>query len=85
MLGGFGGFICPSISPSVAGWPPSSGSAVLDSAARAITVIDTSNATAGTITQMYSYQIVPEPGTALLMGAGLAFFGFVSRSRGAGR
>jgi hypothetical protein len=44
---------------------------VIDSGAQTITVIDNSNAAAGTITQFYSYTIVPEPSTGLLLLSGL--------------
>jgi hypothetical protein len=85
-LGGFGGLVCGSTPPTVAGWPPASGgspsSAVIDTLAQTITVIDTSaDGTAGTITQSYSYSIVPEPGTAWLVGAGLVGFGTIGRRR----
>ena len=85
-LGGLGGFVCPGVLPTVAGWPPADGgtpsSAVIDTLAQTITVIDTSaDGTAGTITQNYSYSIVPEPGTALLLGGGLVGFGVLGKRR----
>jgi hypothetical protein len=82
VLGGLGSFICPTVGPApdyvgpILGWPPADGaellsSAVIDSGAQTITVIDNSNAAAGTITQFYSYTIVPEPSTGLLLLSGL--------------
>ena len=75
-LGGFGNFICGAASTTVAGWPPPDGatvpsSAVLNTDFQTITIIDNSDANAGRITSVYSYSIVPEPGTALLLGGGL--------------
>jgi hypothetical protein len=86
VLGGIGGLVCGATPTTVAGWPPASGgtpsSAVIDTFAQTITVIDTSaDATAGVITQNYSYSIVPEPGTALLLGGGLVGFGVLGRRR----
>jgi hypothetical protein len=75
VLGGLGSFVCPGVDPNVAGWPPDPnpllGSAVLDPILQRITVIDNSDANAGEITTVYGYTVVPEPGTALLMGGGL--------------
>jgi len=78
VLGGIGGFICPSVPPNVSGWPPAGGasSAVLNELLPThgtITVIDASGQAAGNgvTTQVFSYTIVPEPGTALLTGGGL--------------
>ena len=84
VLGGIGGFVCPSVSPVILGWPPADGaslasSAVIDEFAQTITVIDNSNSLAGTITQVYSYTLVPEPGTALLLAAGLVGFSTIRR------
>ena len=75
-LGGFGSIVCELASPTVAGWPPVDGasalsSAVLDTVFQQIIVVDNSDANAGQITSLYSYSIVPEPGTALLLGGGL--------------
>jgi hypothetical protein len=72
-VGGIGSTVCGSTPTTVAGWPPpfAASSAVIDQLAQTITVIDASNSTAGTITSIYSYTIVPEPGTALLLGGGL--------------
>ena len=87
VLGGLGGFICPGINaaPTIGGWSgsdPSLGqSASIDTLAQTITVIDTSDPNAGTITQSFSYTIVPEPGTALLLAGGLIGIGMVGRKR----
>jgi hypothetical protein len=73
-LGGFGGFICPEVSPTVLGWPtagPALSSAILDPTLQKITVRDNSDPNAGTVTTVYGYTVVPEPGTALLLGGGL--------------
>ncbi|MDJ0848419.1 MAG: PEP-CTERM sorting domain-containing protein [Myxococcota bacterium] len=85
VLGGLGGFVCRTVQPDVPGWPPRDGpslmsSAVLDAALQTITVIDNSSPAAGTVTQVYSYTFVPEPGTALLLAGGLV--GLVLRRRG---
>ncbi len=87
-LGGFGSFICPTVPPNIAGWPPADrasalSSAVLDETLQTITVIDNSSAAAGTVTQFYSYTIVPEPGTVLLLAGGLVGLG-LGRRRGRG-
>jgi hypothetical protein len=82
-----GGFVCDAIPPGgVAGWPPADGtllpsSAVLDQLLQTITVIDNSNATAGTVTTSYSYTFAPEPSTGLLTALGLVGFSVVSRRR----
>jgi hypothetical protein len=73
ILGGLGSFICPGVSTTVAGWPPAGllSSAVLDPILQTITVRDNSDANAGDVTTVYGYTVVPEPGTALLLGGGL--------------
>jgi hypothetical protein len=86
VLGGIGGFVCPGVAPTIPGWPPANGttllsSAVLNQLAQTITVIDNSNANAGTVTQYFSYSIVPEPGTGLLVASGVFAFGLYSRRR----
>ena len=58
-------------------------SAIIDELAQTITVIDNSSEPAGTITQYYSYTIVPEPGTAVLMGGGLIAMALRRRERSA--
>lgn len=77
VLGGIGAFVCPTVSTTIGGWPPVNGpslvsSAIIDTGLQTITIIDNSLPAGGTITQSYSYTIVPEPSTALLLGAGLA-------------
>jgi hypothetical protein len=92
---GSGAYSCPYVPetctvgpPANTGWPPADGgspsSAVIDTGLQTITVIDNSNdAYTGTVTQLYSYTIVPtpEPGTATLVGGGLVVFGLISRRR----
>ncbi|MDH3228066.1 MAG: PEP-CTERM sorting domain-containing protein [Thermoleophilia bacterium] len=90
---GSGAYSCPyppaacDVGPPVnAGWPPADGgspsSAVIDIGLQTITVIDNSDdAFTGTVTQFYSYTIVPEPGTAWLVSGGLFAFGRISRRR----
>ena len=85
-LGGFGNLVCELASPTVAGWPPADGasalsSAVLDPIFQNIKVIDNSDANAGQITSLYGYTVVPEPGTALLMGGGLMVMAIKGRRR----
>lgn len=70
--------------PANTGWAPADGgspsSAVIDTLLQTITVIDTSaDATTGTVTQFYSYTLVPEPGTTLLVGSGLVVLGLIRR------
>jgi len=84
VLGGIGSFVCPTIAPTVPGWPPADGSlllssAVIDTLAQTIVITDnSSDAVAGTITQFYSYT-VPEPTSGLLLLAGLGLM--VARQR----
>jgi hypothetical protein len=85
IVGGIGELVCPTVSPTIASWPPPDGdldsSAVIDPVARTITVIDNSIAAAGTITQFYSYT-VPEPGGAAGPALGVAVLTWLSRGRG---
>lgn len=86
VLGGLGGFVCPTVLPTVAGWPPADGasltsSAVIDLGLRKLVVTDNSNAAGGTITQFYAWSVVPEPNTALLLGSSLAGLGMLNRRR----
>ena len=90
---GSGAYACPyplaacNVGPPVnTGWPPVDGgspsSAVIDLGLQTITVIDASDtASTGTVTYFYSYTVVPEPGTALLVGGGLAAYGMIMRRR----
>jgi hypothetical protein len=83
--GGFGALVCQNSPMGVGGWsgadPAVAPSARLtgDSLGGTIVVTDSTNAAAGTVTQFYSYSIVPEPGTGSLLALGLAGFGFVRR------
>jgi hypothetical protein len=85
VLGGIGSFVCPTVSPTIAGWPPADGpellsSAVIDEILQTITIIDNSSPVAGTVTQFYSYTIVPEPSTAFLLLGGLALMARARRA-----
>jgi hypothetical protein len=59
IVGGIGELVCPSVAPTVLGWPPQSGdlpsSAVINPGAETITVVDNSVSAAGTISQFFSY------------------------------
>jgi hypothetical protein len=82
-----GSLVCSATPPTVLGWPPAAGatllsSAVIDAVAQTITVVDSSaESTAGQITSLYSYTIIPEPGTALLLGGGLLGIWAAGRKR----
>lgn len=76
--GGLGALVCGATPPTVAGWPPAGGTAVLDTNAQTIVVV-TIDPNAGTITQTLSYSVVPEPGTLALLGVGL--FGICATGR----
>jgi hypothetical protein len=53
---------------------------VSDTFLQTITIVDNSNdGYTGTVAQFFSYAIVPEPGTALLVGGGLFAFDLISR------
>lgn len=85
ILGGLGAFVCPTIAPLVGNWPPADGSlllssAVIDLLAQTIVITDNSSDNiAGTITSFYSWGIVPEPGTGILVGTALFGLGFNGR------
>lgn len=84
VLGGLGSFVCPSVPPTVGGWPPAGvgSTAILNQILQTIVVTDLSAVgTAGTVTQYYSYTIVPEPSTGLLVASGVFAFGLYSRRR----
>jgi hypothetical protein len=81
--GGLGGLICPGIPGAVAPWPPT-GAAGLFGAAGAmidltdgigfdgtITVNSANDPNGGQVQSIYTYSLVPEPGTMLLLGMGL--------------
>jgi hypothetical protein len=54
----------------------------VDTGSRTITVVDNSDdASTGTVTQFFSYTIVPEPGTAPLVGADLMVLASIGRRR----
>lgn len=72
--------------PAVTGWAPADGtspsSAVIDTFLQTITVVDNSDdVSTGTVTYSYSYTIVPEPSTALLLAGGLLTLGALGRRR----
>ncbi len=76
---------CDVAPPVNTGWPPANGgspsSTVIDTLLQTIVVVDNSDDVfTGTVTQFYSYTIVPEPGTALLVVGGLVVLG-VKRTR----
>ena len=79
--------VCTITPTTVQGWPPPDGptllsSAVIDAVAQTITVVDSSaEGSAGQITSLYSYTIIPEPGTALLLGGGLVGIWVAGRKR----
>jgi hypothetical protein len=79
-----GPLVCGAVPPTVADWPPADGASLLSSALinpalQTITVVDNSNATAGTVTTFYSYTLVPEPGSAMLAGLGFAGLAIMRR------
>jgi hypothetical protein len=86
----WGGLICGSAPSTVAPWPPTGGvpgdpfgvaGAVIDINANTITVTEPFDALAGQIQLVYDYTVIPEPGTLLLLGGGLAGIGVVGRKR----
>ena len=87
---GIGETLCGSVPPTIEGWPPPDGeallsSAVIDTEAQTIVVIDNSVALAGTITSSYSYTVVPEPEAGLLGMAGLITLAALVARRSPGR
>jgi hypothetical protein len=86
VLGGIGSLVCPDVPDGIDGWPPADGtallsSAVIDTEEQTITVINNSVAIAGTITQDYSYEIVPEPSSSLLMSGSIVCLCAIARRR----
>ncbi len=78
--GGLGGLVCAGVAPLVAAWPPTGASgptlgapgATIDIVAKTITVVEPYDTNGGQIQTVYSYAFTaPEPGTAVLLGAGL--------------
>jgi len=59
-------------------------SAVIDLLAQTIVITDnSSDSLAGTITQYFSYGVIPEPGTGILVGSALLGLGLNGRRRSA--
>jgi hypothetical protein len=77
---------CNLAPPPNTGWAPADGgspsSAVIDTGLQTITVVDNSDdAATGSVTYSFSYTLVPEPGTGLLTGFGLAVLALLRRRR----
>jgi hypothetical protein len=81
--GGLGGLVCagpPPFPKNVAPWPPTGASgptlgdpsATIDIATNTIVVIEPFDTNGGQIRSTYTYEEIPEPGTMLLLGTGLA-------------
>ncbi len=84
IVGGIGELVCPSVAPTVLGWPPQSGdlpsSAVINPGAETITVVDNSVSAAGTISQFFSYN-APEPAGAAGPALGVAVLAWLKHRR----
>jgi len=73
-----GGLICGSVPPSTVVWPPvgaagpfGAAGATIDISTNTITVNEANDPNGGQVQSIYTYSFVPEPGTALMLGAGL--------------
>ncbi len=81
--GGFGPFVCPAVPPAVLPWPPTGAAGPFGPAGATISLVDgpgfdgtiTVNEpfdpSGGQVQSIYTYSIIPEPGTMLLLGMGL--------------
>lgn len=86
VLGGIGSFVCPTVPTTVAVWPPTgpagpfgAAGATIDLGTNTITVNSAFDTNGGQVQSVYTYSIVPEPGTMLLLGMGL--IGLVASGR----
>ncbi len=88
VLGGIGGLVCADFPAPVDPWPPTGDSgptlgapsATIDILTNTIVVISDYDANGGQVRSIYSYE-VPEPGTILLVGAGLCGLLLAGRRR----
>jgi hypothetical protein len=91
-LGGLGGLVCGSVPATVAPWPPTGASGPtlgapgswIDTADGldydgTVIVNEAYDANGGQIQSIYRYTFVPEPGTTLMLGTGLAVLFLLGR------